>query len=113
MSHFYGVGGVHISGAIAAPSCDPLDTPSPQTFPQPASAQSPDPNWGIALLTPSVVGSRGRVTVRHASVADAFVRLDIKVLRFWNNEVIENMESVLEVIRATLTPSPLVKGGGA
>jgi very-short-patch-repair endonuclease len=28
------------------------------------------------------------------------------VLRFWNNEVIENIEGVLECIRAKLSPTP-------
>src|SRR3989304_186348 len=42
-----------------------------------------------------------------------------KVLRFWNNEVIENMEGVLEVIRTnclgkfTHPQPPPVKGGGS
>ena len=35
-----------------------------------------------------------------------------RVLRFWNNEVIENLDGVLAVIAAAL-PSPLVGEGGA
>lgn len=29
-----------------------------------------------------------------------------QVLRFWNNEVLQNIEGVLQVIEAALTPSP-------
>jgi very-short-patch-repair endonuclease len=37
-----------------------------------------------------------------------------KVLRFWNNEVLKNMDGVLEVIREKCLkhPTPPVKGGG-
>ncbi|HEX8366233.1 MAG TPA: endonuclease domain-containing protein [Allosphingosinicella sp.] len=35
-----------------------------------------------------------------------------RVLRFWNNEVMENLDGVLQVIAAAL-PSPLVGEGGA
>lgn len=31
---------------------------------------------------------------------------DWQVLRFWNNEVLQNIESVLQVIADALTPSP-------
>ena len=33
------------------------------------------------------------------------------VLRFWNNEVIQQLESVLEQIRLTLSPAPLPQAG--
>ena len=31
---------------------------------------------------------------------------DYRVMRFWNNEVLENLEGVLEAIRSGLVPSP-------
>jgi len=37
------------------------------------------------------------------------------VMRFWNNEVFENLDGILEVIRDKLTtpsPSPLLPGEG-
>ena len=38
---------------------------------------------------------------------DAWLRSQgYKVLRFWNNELMNEMESVLEKIRLTLSPSP-------
>jgi very-short-patch-repair endonuclease len=40
-------------------------------------------------------------------------RLGFKVLRFWNHDVLRNIEPVLEWIRLELTKSPLPKGGEA
>lgn len=39
-------------------------------------------------------------------------RLGFKVLRFWNNDVLSNIESVLESIRLELIASPLPSGEG-
>jgi very-short-patch-repair endonuclease len=36
-----------------------------------------------------------------------------RVLRFWNNDVMENMEGVLETIAAALSPSPPQPAAGA
>ena len=35
-----------------------------------------------------------------------------RVMRFWNNEVMENTAGVLEVIAAAVTPSPALPQGG-
>ena len=40
------------------------------------------------------------------------VQQGLRVLRFWNNDVIENMEGVLETIAAALAQSPPPAGGG-
>jgi len=39
-------------------------------------------------------------------------RLGFKVLRFWNNDVLQNTDSVLEFIRLELIKSPLPPGEG-
>ena len=39
--------------------------------------------------------------------------LGFKVLRFWSNDVLSNIESVLESIQLQLTASPLPEGGEA
>lgn len=39
-------------------------------------------------------------------------RLGFKVLRYWNNDVLRNLEAVLESIRLELIVSPLPQGEG-
>jgi very-short-patch-repair endonuclease len=50
---------------------------------------------------------------------DAYLKRNaFKVLRFWNNDVLQNMDGVMHVIRECLdygtpTPNPSPQGGGA
>ena len=58
----------------------------------------------------SIVISFQRDSTRTA----ALFSMGYRVLRFWNNEVVENLEAVLEVIRLALRtphPFPLPAGG--
>jgi very-short-patch-repair endonuclease len=43
---------------------------------------------------------------RDALRSEAVARRGYRVLRFWNDEALTNMDGVLEVILQTLNPSP-------
>lgn len=50
--------------------------------------------------------------VEYDHVRDSWLRSEgYTVLRFWNNELMNEMEGVLELIRLTLSPSPSPANG--
>ena len=54
----------------------------------------------------------GQHSIKHDAVRTAFLNAEgYRVLRFWNNDVLQNVDGVLETIAAAL-PSPLVGEGG-
>ncbi|MBZ0091616.1 MAG: endonuclease domain-containing protein, partial [Sulfuricellaceae bacterium] len=58
-------------------------------------------------------GGQHAEQVRYDRQRDAWLRSQgYTVLRFWNNDVMQGLESVLEQIRVTLSPSPSPAGGG-
>ena len=53
-------------------------------------------------------GQHSEQVQRDSARTTALFSMGYRVLRFWNNEVVENIEAVLEVIRLALeSPSPL------
>ncbi len=66
-----------------------------------------------AKLVIEVDGGQHGEAVDYDAARTAFLSGEgYRVLRFWNNEVLENLDGVLTAIAATL-PSPLVGEGGA
>ena len=65
-----------------------------------------------AKLIIEVDGSQHQEAVEYDTERSAFLEAQgYRVLRFWNNEVLQDLESVLTTIAATL-PSPLAGEGG-
>ena len=50
--------------------------------------------------------AEGEISVRDEKRAIWLSKEGYRILRFWNNEVLTNIEGVLEKIREALTPSP-------
>src|SRR5262245_48577136 len=59
-----------------------------------------------ANLVVEVDGSQHMDSIRDVERDRALVAAGFRVLRFWNNEVLEKADEVLEAIRLALTPSP-------
>jgi NAD(P)-dependent dehydrogenase (short-subunit alcohol dehydrogenase family)/very-short-patch-repair endonuclease len=60
-------------------------------------------------------GQHGEQTVRDETRTQYIKQFGFRVLRFWNNEVLQNLNDVLETIRNALSPPTLTlprKGGG-
>ena len=51
-------------------------------------------------------GQHAQETLKDSVRDGHFKRNDFKVLRFWNNDVLRNIEGVLSVIRGELSASP-------
>jgi len=68
-------------------------------------------------LVIEVDGGQHAVSIKKDSLRDKYLKKEgFKVLRFWDNEVLNNIEGVLDVIIQNLSPSPKpspLKGEGA